>query len=228
MLSRVIHIWGDSIGKGVVYDEQRNKYTLSPIRCADQVQTALGIPVYNHARMGATVQEGLDMLQKKGIFEDHSADRVFAIEYGGNDCDLNWPAIAADPQGNHDAKVPLALFREKLGEFVQRVRISGGRVILVTPPPLEATRYFNWVTRGLNAAAVLAYLGDVQHIYRWQERYALAVRDVAHTLQCELLDVRDFFLAERNFQDLLCIDGIHPNANGQALITRAALQTFSS
>ena len=151
---------------------------------------------------------------------------VIVIEYGGNDCDLNWPAIAAGPRGHHDAKVPLALFREKLGEFVQLIRLSGGRAILVTPPPLEASRYFNWVTRGLHAAAVLDYLGDVQHIYRWQERYALAVRDVAHILNCELLDVRDFFLAERNFQDLLCVDGIHPNARGQALITRAALETF--
>ncbi len=227
MLSRAIHIWGDSIGKGIVFDEQRNRYSISAIRCADQLEKSFGIPVYNHAKMGATVLEGLEIMHSRGLDEADNHDMMVAIEYGGNDCDLDWAAIAQNPLTHHDAKVPLPLFREKLIEFVSLIRKTGGQPLLVTPPPLEASRYFAWVTKGLNAQAVLDYLGDVQHIYRWQERYALAVRDVARIAGCELLDVRDQFLAQRDFADLLCVDGIHPNARGQALITQTALRQFA-
>lgn len=226
MANRVLHVWGDSIGKGIIFDEQRNRYALSPDRCADQLQQTLGIPVHNHARMGATVVEGLAIAQSRGFIGEDLHDAMIALEYGGNDCDLNWAAIAADPTGEHEAKVPLPEFRQKLTEFVRLVLQQGGRPVLVTPPPLEASRYFAWVTRGLDAQAVLSFLGDVQHIYRWQERYALAVRDVAREMRCALFDVRDAFLAQRNFTALLCIDGIHPNSSGQAFIARQALNQW--
>ena len=35
-----------------------------------------------------------------------------------------------------------------------------------------------------------------------------------------LIDVRDAFLSERRYGELLCADGIHPNAGGHALIQR--------
>lgn len=43
--------------------------------------------------------------------------------------------------------------------FVQEVRKQGMEAVLITPLPLHAERYFKWVTKGLNADAVLAALG---------------------------------------------------------------------
>lgn len=214
-----IHIWGDSIGKGVVYDESRGRYAISGQRWTTQIETSLGIPVHNHARMGAVIRDGLRELER-------SQDLVGAlavIEFGGNDCDLPWAEVAADPGQDHPAKVPVDQFRLLLGQFIHQVRIRGARPLLVTPPPLDAARYFTWVTRQLNADAVKRYLGDIQHIYRWQERYAIAVRDVAQQFDCELFDLRDAFLAERDVASFLCVDGIHPNERGQSLIAQAAL-----
>lgn len=214
-----IHIWGDSIGKGILFDESRGRYVISQSRSSDCLQAALGITIENHARMGATVTTGLADLERKSP----DAASVVAIEYGGNDCDLLWAEVAAAPDQPHAAKVPLDQFRLALTHFVNQIQNIGAIPLLVTPPPLDARRYFAWVTRGLDAKAVLRYLGDVQHIYRWQERYALVVRDVAQATGCAIFDVRSAFLSQRDVSRFLCIDGIHPNALGQELITQTAL-----
>lgn len=215
-----IHLFGDSIGKGILFDEGRGRYAIARDRCDVQLQAALGVPVENHARMGATVEEGLrDFLESSGM-----AGTIVAIEYGGNDCDLRWNEVAADPSRYHEAKIPLDKFRELLIEFVTQVRRARAYPLLVTPPPLDAQRFFNWVTKGLDADAVLRYLMDVQNIYRWQERYANAVRDAALITGCEVFDLRDAFLAHRDVYDYLCVDGMHPNAKGHALIAEAVLR----
>ena len=219
MKINALHIWGDSIGKGIIFDESRGRYAIARDRWSVQVQETLGITVKTHAHMGATSADGLvDLMDKAEI-----AGSLIAIEFGGNDCDLNWPEISQDPGRLHEARVPIEAFRKNLEAFIAKVRKLGARPLLITPPPLDAQRYFAWVTRNLNADAVLAYLGDVQHIYRWHERYANAIRDVARQTRCELFDLRDVFLAQHNLPSFLCIDGIHPNEKGHALIARAAL-----
>ncbi len=169
--------------------------------------------------MGAIIRDGLRDLARCPDIQGALA----VIEYGGNDCDLPWAAVAADPTVEHPPRTPLDTFRSQLEAFIRQTRERGAWPLLVTPPPLDARRYFAFVTQTLNAAAVETYLGDVQHIYRWQERYAIAVRDVAQQMNCELFDLRDAFLAERDVASFLCADGIHPNERGQSLIASAVL-----
>ena len=217
---RPIHLFGDSVGKGILFDESRGRYAIARDRCDIRLQAALGVTVENHARMGATVKEGLrDFLEG-----DIPAGSLVAIEYGGNDCDMNWAEVANNPTCYHEAKVPLEKFRMLLMEFVGQVQKAGSRPLLVTPPPLDAPRFFAWVTKGIDAEAVRRYLMDVQNIYRWQERYAIAVRDAAQLTGCGVFDLRDAFLAKRDIADHLSVDGMHPNAKGHALIAEAALR----
>lgn len=217
---RPIHLFGDSIGKGILFDEGRGRYAIARERCDVRLQEALGVPVENHARMGATVEEGLQDLLESGDL----SGTIVAIEYGGNDCDLKWEEVAKDPSVSHEAKVPLERFRRLLKEFVLKVRRRNAAPLLVTPPPLDAQRFFNWVTKGLDADAVLRYLIDVQNIYRWQERYAIAVRDVALETGCDIFDLRDVFLSRRDVADLISLDGMHPNTKGHMLIAEALLR----
>ena len=217
---RPIHLFGDSIGKGILFDESRGRYAIARERCDVRLQEALGVPVENHARMGATVEEGLQDLLESGDL----SGTIVAIEYGGNDCDLKWDEVAKAPSSYHEAKVPLEKFRRLLKEFVLKVRRRNAAPLLVTPPPLHAQRFFNWVTKGLDADAVLTYLIDVQNIYRWQERYAIAVRDVALETGCDIFDLRDVFLSRRDVADLISLDGMHPNTKGHMLIAESLLR----
>ena len=220
-----IHIWGDSIARGVFYNEQRERYAISSVRYTAALEDALGVPVQNHAVMGMTSVDGLAAFLKSTPADGSLADSsLCAIEFGGNDCDLDWAYVAAHPQDDIAAKIPLPQYRKALRGFVAAAKSRGMKPLLVTPPPLHGPRYFRWVTRNLDQAAVLdALRGDMHSIYRWQERYALAMRDVAMETSCAILDMRDAFLAQQNYEALMCIDGIHPNEEGHRLIAQTVV-----
>ena len=214
-----ICLWGDSIAKGVVFDENRGRYCLAAGRC-ERVLSDHGLVTENHARMGATVEAGYaDFLAtptEPGI--------VVAIEYGGNDCDMNWQEVATSPRAEHEARTPVATFSEVLRLFVKSVLERGATPVLVLPPPLLSARYFAWVCRNANADGIFDYLGDVERIGRWHARYVQAIREVADSCGCALLDLYTPFLDARDFPGLMCRDGIHPNDRGQELMARIALE----
>ena len=211
-----IHIWGDSLGRGISYSSEKEKYLISPERCDKQLAAWYGVRVVNHSVMGHTAPQGLENYR----MAEARPGSVCVLEYGGNDCDLDWPAVAAGEPVR--ARTPLDVFEETLCDAVRIALLRGERPLLVTPPPLHAERYFHWVSRNLDEAAILRALGDVQHIYRWQERYANAVRRAAQRAGCPLFDLRDAFLGAPAGADLHCADGIHPNDAGYRLISGAA------
>jgi acyl-CoA thioesterase I len=209
-----IHIWGDSLARGVTYNEVRGRYVLSHERCANRLQAELGYKVDNHSNMGATVRDGME-----GFAKFKPVPRALCVvEFGGNDCDLNWKAVSEHPDEPIKANVELEAFQTELGEFVRLIRAGNMKPLLITPLPLHAERYYRWVSRGLDADAVLKALGDVNHIYRWQERYAIAVRNVARETHCQIIDLRDVFLARADYEQLMCMDGIHPSDLGHRLL----------
>lgn len=209
-----LSIWGDSILKGVVYDENRGRYTVYRDNCVLRLSREAGVEVENFAMMGSTSQQGLARMDGQTL----KSGNIAVIEFGGNDCDQDWVAASEHPEQPQCGRVPLERFGENLRGMVRKVRSAGMLPALVTPPPLVAQRYFEWVSRNLDAARILSYLGDVEHIYRWQERYALMIRKVAQQESVPLIDMRDLFLSQNRFTDLMCVDGIHPNGKGHALL----------
>lgn len=213
-----IALWGDSIGKGVIYDEVRGRYAILRENCVQLISAALNRPIENHAVMGATAAQGMERMRDDFLHEGGLA----VLEFGGNDCDMPWREISEAPEKEYRPRATIAEFKRSLEQLVERVRGAGMEAMLVAPPPLDAEKYFSWVSRGLNAQAILEFLGDVQHIARWQAEYAAAVRDVAALTGSRLMDLSEAFAKAERIGDCYCLDGIHPNAHGHRLLAREA------
>lgn len=211
-------IFGDSVAKGVVFDAVRNKYSLLKESFVNILERQQNISIFNFARFGCTISMGSKILTRHEDELNHFDYTI--LEFGGNDCDYNWSEIAEDPAGQHLCNTPISQFREKYIELIGRVLQSGGRPVLLNLPPIDAKRYFEWISRGLNGQNILTFLGDVEFIYRWQEMYSKAVEELAAENKIPLIDIRSEFLSKKDFSRYLCADGIHPNEMGHLLISR--------
>jgi lysophospholipase L1-like esterase len=175
----------------------------------------LGYPIRNYAVHGYTALDGLRDFRAMPI----EPGSTCVIQFGGNDCDLDWDAVSSDPGCFHDGKVPISDFRKALCTFVEEARQRQLEPILIPCLPLIGSRYLRWVSRNRNGENILHYLkDDPESICRWQERYAIAVRDIANEKICRYLDVRAWMLERLNYPDLMCADGIHPNEEGHRAI----------
>lgn len=220
-----IQIWGDSVLKGIFFDETRKRYAILRDNAARLVEQELEVPVINHSRMGCTAPEGLAELSGDSTPMNET---LVLIEYGGNDCDMDWAAVAAAPEGEHFPKTPPALFEQALRSIVSLVRARGGIPVLSTLPPLDADRYFNWVSQGLSRENILKYIGGAAaRIYRWQEYYSTMALRLSADMQCLCLPLREYFLEKLNGQDIHSLDGIHLNELGHRMMAEAALTAIS-
>ena len=112
--------------------------------------------------------------------------------------------------------------------MVQAVREKGIRPVLMTLPPIDAGRYFNWFSKGIaKPQNILRWLGDVSTIFRHHAQYSGIVRQTAEQERCDLVDIRSAFLNQPRYSDFLCLDGIHPNAQGHELMEREFLRFAS-
>ena len=210
MFNSEIHVWGDSIAVGITYNERRKRYVISKERCPKRISEELKCKVVNHSKMGATVVDGLERFEAAQPAEG----ALCVIEYGGNDCNMDWARLAEHPDAKPIPKVELAVFTKRLEEFIKAVEKKNMKALLITPLPLHAAKFFDWVSQELDSEALLQAIGDVQNIYGWQERYAIAVRNVAQKTKTPLLDLRDAMLANREYPSMVCRDGIHLRDEG--------------
>ena len=108
-------------------------------------------------------------------------------------------------------------YAANLRRFVSELRSRNCRVILMTPNPMCWTETLE---RHYPAGPFLdAPNGGNQLL----ERYVEAVREIARTEKCPLVDVfRHFNEYERNtggkIQELFLDDGVHPNERGYGLV----------
>jgi len=238
-------MFGDSVARGIILDEHGSYVPIKESFGAEAAQR-LGIGLVNKARFGCTITKGLKIVRdflthnllnkpeqdavkmpaKGGASGAPSwlSSQIALLEFGGNDCDFHWAEIAADPMGEHLPMTPVDTFRDVYGQMISSLRAEGYNPVLLTLPPLDAQRYFDWFTRGgLDRDAILLWLGDVQYIYRWHEGYNDAVWGIALDYGCPIIDIRKNFLQRKRVSNLLCLDGIHPNRDGHKLIEQTIL-----
>ncbi len=203
---------GDSILKGVTYEQER--YRLYHCKAFDAITDA-GIAIENHSRMGATVDKAVSFLEKCNPFTE---DTTVLLEYGGNDCDFDWAKIAENPGGAFQPHTAQEDFMAKYRRAVALAREKGAQVAMLSLIPIDAEKYFRWITRSGGGEHILCWLGDVSMLARWQEHYSHLVEELARSLQCPLIDVRRDFLLSHRFSSLIGEDGIHPTAAGHELL----------
>lgn len=214
-----ICVLGDSVAKGVVYDEARNRYTFLKNSFVNLFSKDRHIDVKNLAKFGCTTTRGREILEKNC---DNISEYDYTIlEFGGNDCNFDWEKISDAPEKDHQPAVPADLFRKTYSDILTRIKECGSKPILLSMPPLNQRRFFNWISRGLNRENIFKWLGDIDYIYRWQESYNLMLFQLAQEHHVPIVDIRKIFLEDRHYDELICIDGMHPSEKGHALINSA-------
>lgn len=209
-----IKIYGDSILKGVMYNEELKRYRLCGYRFDELTES--GIEVENNCKMGATIEEGLEIM--KDTLGDCDSETVVVLEYGGNDCNYDWAAVSDNPDGEFLPNTPESKFTEKYLEMINYARSKGATVAICTLVPIDSQRFMNWIARGLSYDNILRWLGDINRIGKWQEHYSNLASKVANTANCILLDLRSAF--KESMGSLLGIDGMHPSAEGHSMLRK--------
>ncbi len=213
----VVTVWGDSLAKGVVWNAERRRHGYAAETAADVVSKKLNVEIVNRARFGFTAPQGLAMIEKD--LEDGWTCDTAVIEFGGNDCNFDWAAISDAPDAEHDPMTKPGAFEEALRRIIEKLRCVAIRPVLVTLPPIDAEKYFEFLVGDkLNPANILKWLGDKQRIYRFQEMYSLIVEKVARETDCKLIDLRRHCLENRAMYAMICEDGLHLNEKGQIFV----------
>ena len=161
-----------------------------------------------------------DTIASQGVTVENHARMGATIDY-------DWKAISADPDGEHLPHTPSERFIDGYCTAIRKARQAGARVAMTSLPPLEQSRYFSFITKGLSAENILRWLGDTDHLYRWQEYYNDMVTQLSRAFGCRLVDLRAEFLKSRVFPSLIGADGIHPTQAGHDLIHQSVQTALS-
>ncbi len=207
-------VWADSILKGVFYDEVEKRYKVYKKNALQETANITGINLHNNARFGMTSTKALRLLQESKI----ESDGICLIELGGNDCDYKWCEIASDPTKEHFPATSLEDFKKHIKTMVEFVRSKNVEPVLVSLPPLDPDKFFDWVSKGLDKDNIMKWLGNKNRIYTHHETYSLALLDVAHETKCHVINLREEMLLTPDFSKYICLDGMHLNQDGQKKI----------
>ncbi|MDO5738349.1 MAG: SGNH/GDSL hydrolase family protein [Eubacteriales bacterium] len=216
--SRDIVLLGDSIAKGIVQSKSA-KYELCSLSFAEGIAKFFDCKLSNWSRFGATIDKLWEIYERKSA--SLRGGETFILECGGNDCNFNWPEVAKRPGEEHEPLTGLERFAKLYGKLIERIARQGSEIIILNLPPLVADRFFNTISKGLVADNILEFIGGKTFsIYRWQEAYSNTLAQIANKFSVKLIDIRSPFLTERNYERLICTDGMHPNEKGHGLISR--------
>lgn len=223
--------FGDSVMKGVIEKDnprsEADKYFISMDSFVERCSKRLGLSVSNFARFGGTVSQGMKLFDRHQ--EQVSRSQFSIIEYGGNDCSFKWSEIAENPDFPHRSFTVLTEFKSQYSCLLDKIISKGAKPLMLSLPMLHAERYFRFISRGLNEANILKWLGgDVAYIDHWHQMYNMAIFSLASKKRVPVIDITSVFLAKRDYRNFFCRDGIHPNERGHSLIADTICDYISS
>lgn len=208
-----IRVIGDSILKGVVYDEENHKHKLLKDNGIKMLESA-GFEIKNDAKFGLTIQKALQI-----VLADQNRDYdTMIIEIGGNDCNYNWDEVSENPAKYHTTNTPIDLFEEKLIELIVFLKNSGIHPILVSIPPLDDKLFYDYVSRQRKKENILKFLGETKTIYEHQKKYNDVIVRVSRLFDVTYVPLRETIERSKNLSEIYCKDGMHLNQLGQTIL----------
>ena len=223
----MISTFGDSIMRGVISDAKKGdgkpKYKISEHNFVSRCEQILGVRILNFSCFGSTTTQGMKYVDRYD--NELKSSNVAVFEYGGNDCDFDWKAVAEAPQERHQPKVSLQRFLQQYNSLIDRVTQMGIHPVILSMPVIDPDRFFETVSFGLNKDNILHWLGGKTiRISHWHEMYNLELFKLARQKEVPIVDITSPFLALAHYDDYLCADGIHPNERGHALIAEVLME----
>lgn len=219
----IVVAYGDSITKGVIYDDERSKYANSKENFTNIIGNKIKGQVYNAGKFGSTIMRAASKMYNDVIKKKPD---IVLIEFGGNDCDYKWDDIAKNPEDEYKPNTDIFAFRETLLTMIDTLKNNNIIPVLMTLPPLDPLKYFKWITKEDSFAEqnILRWLGAKDRLFTWHSSYSKIITQVANETSTVIIDVRTEFLKYSDYSKFLCKDGIHPNIEGQSLIATAILK----
>ncbi len=211
----MLTVFGDSIMKRGIVE-----------RCGE----SLGIRTNNYARIDGTAAKCEEWVSR---YEQRlGPDQIVLIEFGGNDSNYDWTAIAADPEGEHHPRTSIEDFKAAYTRIIQQVRKTGATPVVVSLPPIDAERYFRYFSHywtDEERENVMQWLGgSTNHIVAGHEEYNRVIYRLSAEQGVHLIDITSELATDREYVNYLCEDGLHPNEKGQekiaAIIARSLRQ----
>lgn len=215
--------FGDSVLQGTIRNAKLNRYEILPESFVTLSEKSLNVVWKNYARPDLTVFNALKQLEAH-MTQVKESDYIFFC-FGGQESQPDWDKISADPLTPYDQKKALENFHNKYVSLIEFVQKKGKTPLLYSLPPIHAELWFKHISAYRNEENLLKFLNqDIQNLYRWHSLYNLEIFKIAGETNVPVIDVTSYFLALSDYQKYLS-DGMHPNAEGHALIAKA-LQDF--
>lgn len=215
-----ISVFGDSILKGVIYEN--NVYKVSTNRFSNICEEILKISIENKAKFGSTIEVGKNIILKNFDLIKQTKSKYVVMEFGGNDCDWKWKEISENPDREHYPKSTINEFVKIYSSLIKELKKIGKEPVLLSLPPIDSIKYFNYISTKFNTDNILKWMkGNKQFLANWHERYNIEVFKLAINTKTPIIDITSKFLEIKNYSELLCEDGIHPNEKGHFLIANA-------
>ena len=221
--------FGDSLTRGVTYIKGRLRIVkknypaiLQELFGQKETESSQSVQIVNKGVFNDNSEHLLKRLEKDVLQEKPS---IVLIGIGGNDCNFRWAEVAEAPGDTHTATVPLNLYIDNLKTLISRLREEGITPILLTLPPLDPVRYYEYTAK-LYSSKVSEWICKVGGIEHWHGMYNRALKKTAEEIDVRLIDIRTAMKKAGDFSVFISDDGIHPTESGYQAIAHEVYESL--